>query len=190
LLKSNLNWNINFAIRSPELRVLGPDGKQIGVLSKQEALNKAQEMGLDLIEIAPTAKPPVAKIVEFGKFRYEQEKKLKKEKKKTKASDVKEIRFSPFIGDHDFNNRIERISEFLEERNKVRLAVVFRMRQLGSKQFGYDLMKRIFLSFQGRIAVDMEPKFLGRNLIAVISPLAKVKKTEAEELADQETFKE
>lgn len=157
------------------MRVIGSDGKQEGVLNISTALQKAHEEGLDLVEIAPTAKPPVVKIVELGKFRYEQEKKLQKEKKKTKASELKEVRFSPFIAEHDYNTRIEKIKEFLGESNKVRLVVVFKGRQMGSRDFGYKLFKRVVESFGDTVAVDMEPKFIGRHLIMTISPLKKVK---------------
>lgn len=169
----NFNYRINNQIRSPELRVIGADGKQLGVMSLSDALNKAHDMELDLIEIAPMAKPPVAKLMELGKFKYEEEKKLQKEKKKAKPSDIKELRFSPFIAQHDFDTRIERIKEFLAENNKVRLVVNFTFRQLGSKQFGYQVLDRVVSNFKDQVVVDMEPKFLGKNLIMVISPTKK-----------------
>jgi translation initiation factor IF-3 len=176
-LKSlKLTWKVNNQIHAPEVRVIGSNGKQEGILKINEALKKAQKEGLDLVEIAPTAKPPVVKIVELGKFRYEQEKKLQKEKKKTKASELKEVRFSPFIADHDYKTRIERVSEFLTESNKVRLVVVFKGRHMGSKDFGYKLFKRVLENFGDTVAIDMEPKFIGRHLIMTISPLKKVKK--------------
>lgn len=181
--RSKFNWIINYAIRSPELRVIGPDGKQIGVLKKEDAIKKAQGLGLDLVEIAPTAKPPVARIAELGKLRYEQEKKQRREKKNAKSSELKEVRFSPFIADHDFNNRIGRIEEFLKEKNKVRIVVVFMGRHMGSKQFGYQLIKRIADKFEGRITLDAEPKFIGRHLFTIISPLNKVK-VERQELKE------
>ncbi|OGM08796.1 translation initiation factor IF-3, partial [Candidatus Woesebacteria bacterium RBG_13_34_9] len=127
---SNLNWRINEYIRSPELRVIGQDGKQIGVLKREDALEKAKNLELDLVEIAPLAKPPVAKIVNIGKFKYEQEKKARKEKKRSKSGDLKEIRFSPFIAEHDYYNRLKRVREFLEDKNKVRVVVVFTYKQL------------------------------------------------------------
>lgn len=170
---ASLDYRINNQIKSPELRVIGSDGKQIGVMSLSEALNKAHEEELDLIEIAPMAKPPVAKLMELGKFKYEEEKKLQKEKKKSKPSDIKELRFSPFIAQHDYNTRIERIKEFLSENNKIRLVVNFTFRQLGSKQFGYDVLSRVVNTFKDQVVVDMEPKFLGKNLIMVISPTKK-----------------
>ena len=160
------------------MRLIGADGKQEGIIKLSDALKKAEGLKLDLVEIAPNAKPPVVKIVELGKFRYEQEKKLKKEKKKSKASELKEVRFSPFIADHDYETRIVKIREFLNESNKVRLVVVFKGRHMGSKQFGYQLFKKVLENFGNTVAVDMEPKFIGRHLTMTISPLKKVKKEE------------
>jgi translation initiation factor IF-3 len=152
------------------VRVIGEGGKQVGVVTIKKALELANKAKLDLVEIAPKAKPPVAKITEFGKFKYEQEKKLRKEKKRSKPLDLKEVRLSPFIGEHDFNTRFERIKEFLQEKHKVRVVVKFKGRQMGSKKFGYDLMKKVLGKVDGKITVDMEPKFIGRHLTMVISP--------------------
>lgn len=164
-------------IRAPQLRVIGSDGKQVGVLSRDEALALAREAQTDLVEIAPQAEPPVAKIIDFGKFRYAEEKKLKQQKKGSKSADLKEIRFSPFIGQGDFDTRIARISEFLDNGAKVRLVVVFRKRQMGSRTFGYTVLKRVYEKLEGRISIDVEPKFAGLYLSSVISPLKKGKKT-------------
>ena len=177
---SRLYWRVDDVIRAPEVRVIGSDGKQIGVMKTSEALKKAREESLSLVEIAPLAKPPVAKIVDYGKFRYQEEKKARKVQKGVKGGDVKEIRFSPFIAENDYQFRIGRIKEFLGERNKVRLVVVFRRPQMGSKAFGYKLLERIVGEFTGTVAVDMEPKFLGRNLMMVISPIAGKKHAESE----------
>lgn len=166
--------------------MISSEGKQIGILSTSDALKQALDEGLTLIEVAPNANPPVAKIVDLGKFKYDEEKKARKEKKGVKGGDTKEVRFSPFIGNHDYQTRITRIEEFLSDKNKVRLAVVFTRRQLGSKQFGYDLLGKIVSNFGDRVAVDMKPKFLGRNLIMVISPKAIVKKKEPVEETSKE----
>ena len=147
-------------------------------MSKDMALVQARKSGLDLIEIAPIAKPPVAKIINFGKFRYQEEKKEKQQKKGVKGGELKEIRFSPFIGEADYKTRLERVKEFLEDKDKVRLVVKFKGRQMGSKQFGYSLLKRVLDELGQSIAVDMEPKFLGRHLIMVISPRFSKKKPE------------
>lgn len=173
--KNTKNWRINEEIHSEILRVITDDGELLGVISRQEALKNAQERGLDLIEIAPLAQPPVAKISDFGKFRYSEEKKLKKQKQKAKVSEVKEVRFSPFIDSHDFNTRIKRVNEFLKEGNKARIVVVFKGRQMNSTKQGYDLIGEILKSITNEYVVDMEPKFLGRHLATIISPVKNAK---------------
>ncbi len=182
-MRNNLYWKIDFRIQAPELRVIGADGKQLGILKRQEALDLAQKEGLTLVEIAPNAKPPVAKIVDFGKFRYQEEKKLKKSSK-SKGGELKEVRFSPFIAQNDYNTRLNRVKEFLSDKDKVRLVVVFRGPQMGSKQFGYNLLKRIVEELGETIVVDMEPKFLGKHLMMVISPTNK-KVVQSDQRADQ-----
>ena len=161
---------MNERISAQELRVLDFEGKQIGVLKKEEALKLAKEQNLDLIEIAPNATPPVAKIINFGKFKYQEEKKAKEASKKAKPSDLKELRYSPFMGEGDYQTRHKRIDEFLKEKHKIKLVVYFKVKQLGSKQFGYDIFNRILRDLGEGINVDMKPKFLGRNLIMIISP--------------------
>jgi len=157
------------------VRVIDEKGKQVGVLSVPEALKKAKKAELDLVEIAPKAKPPVTKIIDFGKFKYQEEKRLKKAKIRAKAAEVKEIRFSPFIGEADYNTRLERVNEFLGDGDKARLVVKFKGRQMGSKQFGYNLLKRVLEEVKTEVNIDMEPKFLGRHLVMVISPMSKNK---------------
>lgn len=182
-----INWKVNNAIRAPEVRVIGADGKQIGVLKIQEALDKAREAGLDLVEIAPNANPPVAKIIHLGKLRYQEEKKLRKEKRGAKGGETKEIRFSPFIAEGDYQTKIERIKEFFGEKNKVRVVVKFGGRQMGSKEFGYNLIRRIISEFGEQVNVDMQPKFLGRHLTCVISPKFKTAKISSEEKINHES---
>lgn len=175
--KGNINLRVNEEIRAPELRVIGEDGKQIGLLERAVALSKAREAGLDLVEIAANAKPPVAKIVNLGKFIYQEEKKKRAGAKKAKGGDVKEIRFSPFIAENDYNTRLERVKEFLAEKNKVKLTVVFKGRQMGSRGFGYELLGKTVKDLGEAVHVDMEPKFIGRHLIMTISPIAKTVKS-------------
>lgn len=170
--KSNLFWRTDYQIRAPSLRVIDSEGKLIGVLGRDEAVKRAKEANLALVEIAPNATPPVAKIVDFGKFRYAEEKKARAQAKKVKGGEVKEIRFSPFIAENDFNIRIERIKEFFAGKNKVRVVVVFKGPQMRVKHVGYDIVKRIKSVFGDTIITDMEPKFLGKHLVTVISPIA------------------
>lgn len=177
-------WRTNEQIRAPEVRVIGEDGKQLGVMKIADALAQAKKKGVDLIEIAPMAKPPVAKIIEFGKFRYQEEKKQRRDGKKSKQGEVKEVRFSPFIAENDFKVRFERVKEFLEEKNKVRLVVVFKGPQMRKKEFGYQLLTKILALLGEGINVDMEPKFLGKHLMMVISPTSKKIKTEGVQNAE------
>lgn len=162
---------MNNQIRSPELRVIDSKGKQVGVLKLQKAMELAQKASLDLIEIAPNATPPVAKVADFGKFKYAEEKKLRAEKKKTKAVELKEVRFTPFIGEGDYKTRQARVREFLTEGRKVRIAVVFKGRQMKSRKFGYSLLKKIYGDYGEGIRVEMDPKFVGRHLISIIAPV-------------------
>ena len=170
---SRVTRPVSSQIRAQQVRVVGADGKQVGVMKTSEAIEKANKLNLSLVEIAPNAKPPVAKIVDYGKFRYSEEKKLRKEQKGAKGGETKEIRFSPFIAEHDYSIRLVRIKEFLEERNKVRLVVIFRKQQLRSKKFGYDLLAKVVHELGDTVTIDTEPKFLGKYLVMTISPTTK-----------------
>lgn len=190
MAKTKLFWRTDFSIRAPSLRVIDSEGKQIGVLNRDEAVKKAKDAGLTLVEIAPTATPPVAKIVDFGKFRYAEEKKARATAKKVKGGEVKEIRFSPFIAENDFNIRIERIKEFFADKNKVKVVVVFKGPQMRVKNTGYEVINKIKQTFGDTIITDMEPKFLGKHLVTVISQTSGKRKadpkTGSESKADPE----
>lgn len=170
-------WKVNEEIKAESLRVIDSEAKQVGVLTRDEALKKAKELGLDLIEVVAIAKPPVAKLMNLGKFLYQEEKKKKIEAKKVKGGEVKEVRLSPFIAENDYNTRLKRLREFLEDKNKAKVVVVFKGRQMNSKSFGYSLLGKVLDNLgRDRINVDMEPKFMGRHLIMIISPTNKFKK--------------
>lgn len=160
---------------------------------KDAAIKKAKEEGLSLVEIAPNAVPPVAKIVDFGKFRYAEEKKARAQAKKVKGGEVKEIRFSPFIAENDFKIRIERIKEFFADKNKVRVVVVFKGPQMRVKHKGYEVINKIKAEFGDAVITDMEPKFLGKYLMTVLSPvskkLAKIVKPEKQNVKQTEVKK-
>lgn len=161
-------YRINQHIQSPQLRVLDAQNEQIGVLTKQEALEKAREMELDLVEIAPNAQPPVAKIVDFQKFKYSESKKERAAKRGDSGGGVKELWFSPRIADHDIRVRLNRVEEFLKEGYKVKLTVKFKGRELGHRELGYDVLNQIFSILEGKIETENDPKFEGRNLSVVI----------------------
>ncbi len=162
----------------------------MGVMTRDEAIRKAKEVGLTLVEIAPNAVPPVGKIVDFGKFKYAEEKKARVQGKKVKGGEVKEIRFSPFIAENDFNVRIERIKEFFADKNKVRVVVVFKGPQMRVKHVGYDVINKIKTVLGDSIITDMEPKFLGKYLVTVISQTNKVKSKQSAPSESEGTEKE
>lgn len=163
-------YRINERIFASPLRVLDTEGKQIGVLTKFEALALAKEQELDLVEIAPLAKPPVAKIIDFNKFQYQQSKKKQEEKKKAKTSETKEIRLGPFMSDNDLQVMIRRGREFLEDGDKIRLVVKFRGRQITRSDFGKQVIQKVVDSLSDISKVDREPKFEGRQMVALLSP--------------------
>ena len=160
----------NEYINALTLRVLDNDGKQIGVLPKYEALKKARELDLDLVEIAPLAKPPVAKIVDFNKFLYQEEKKKKEEKKKAKSSETKELRLGPFMDDHDLKVIIKKATEFLQDNNKVKLVVKFKGRQIQHPEFGEKIIDRVVEALSHISKIEKERHFEGRQLIGILSP--------------------
>lgn len=177
-------YRTNERIYAHELRVLGPDGKQIGILSKYDALQKARELELDLVEVAATAKPPVARIIDFKKFLYQEEKKKKEEKKKAKVSETKEVRLGPFMSDHDLQVSIRRGREFLEDGDKVRLVLKFRGRQITHPEFGYETIKKVVQALHGIAKLERDPHMEGKQLVALIS--AERKKQHGTEEKNQE----
>lgn len=162
-------YYLNHRIQAEELRVIDNEGNQIGVVSKTEAIGKAQELGLDLVLIAPNAKPPVAKITDFKKFLYIQEKKQKEAKKGAKKSTVKDIKLSLFIGPADLERMNDKTKEFLEEGNQVRLNLTMKGREVTKKQMGYDLLNK-FIAELGEVNISKEPRQEGRVIRAVVSP--------------------
>lgn len=164
-------YRINQYIRAPKLRVIDENGKQVGILTLSEALAKAKEKEADLVEIAPTAQPPVAKIIDFKKFRYLEEKRERKAKKRIKGGKIKGIRLTPFIAQADFDFRVRKSEEFLKEGNKVRVVVRFTRRQLGKKEFGYNVIKRFTEALSNFSQAEGEPKWLGKDLILTLSPV-------------------
>lgn len=181
--KQQTFWRVNENIRAATLRVIGPEGKQIGVISREEALIKAREMELDLVEIGPRANPPVAKIIDFTKFKYHEEKKEREQKlKERKGSEQKEIWFTPFMADNDYLVRLGRVKEFLLEGHKVRIIVKFTGRQMAHQEFGHQLTNRIADDTKDMARPEGMAKFMGRQLITFLSP---VKSTQIKEEKDE-----
>jgi len=140
-------------------------------MTKAEALRKAQEMDLDLVLVAPGAKPAVAKIIDFSKFQFQQEKKEQTSRKKNKSQELKELRLTPFMADNDLNVRLKRAIKFLKEGDKVRLVVYFKGRQITKKQFGYDILQQCKVALEGCGAPETEAKLRGKNLEVVFKPI-------------------
>lgn len=166
----NKFYRINQNIRAAQVRVIGEDGKQIGILNTFEAQKLAREKDLDLVEIAPMAKPPVAKIINFKKFLYQEEKRERESKKKIKGGEIKGVRLTPFMAKADLEVRIRRAEEFLKEGNKVRLDVRFMGRQLGKREFGYAVLKRTIEILAHCSRPEGEPKWFGRSLVLTLTP--------------------
>lgn len=168
-------YQVNQYIRASELRVVDATGRQVGLMSKEDALAKAREAGLDLVEIAPMAKPPVAKIIDFKKLKYLEAKKEREGNKKSGKVELKEIRFTPFIAQGDLDSRIEKIKEILEDGDRVKVVVKFVGRQITRVDFGHDLVKKILTELEGIATADGEPKLQGKQLFLVINPAKKAK---------------
>jgi translation initiation factor IF-3 len=161
---------VNGRIRAREVRViLGSTGEQLGVLKLTDALRKAQGLGLDLVEIAPTANPPVCKIVDFGKFRYDISKHTKD--KRPAGAKLKEIKFRVNIDDHDYLTKIRHGEEFLDRGNKVRVQLQFRGREMAHQEFGMQLVQKVRDDLSGMSQVEMDPKITGRNITMTLAPL-------------------
>lgn len=163
-------YRTNERIFAQSLRVLDTEGKQIGVLQKTEALKLAKDQGLDLVEIAPLAKPPVAKIIDFRKFLYQEEKKKREEKKKAKSSETKEVRLGPFMSDNDRSVMVKRAKDFLEDGDKVRLVVYFSGRQITHPEFGHKVLDLALEELSTFSKVERERRLEGRKLIILVSP--------------------
>ena len=167
---------INGKIRAREVRVVGDEGKQLGVMSLGDALNLARNQGVDLVEIAPNAVPPVCRLVDFGKFRYEQAKKEKESRKHQHASTVKEIQLSPRIDPHDLGVKVSHAIEFLCEDMKVKVALKFRGREMAHTEFGFQVINKFIESIAPWGHPDFQPKLIGRNINLMVSPLPRNKR--------------
>lgn len=163
-------YRINHYIQAREVRVVDEKGKQIGVMPISQALKQAQEKGVDLVEVAPKAQPPVCKIIDFRKFKYLESKREQEEKKKAKKVEIKEIHLTPFIAANDFNFRMERAEKFLKDGDKVKIAVRFRGRERDKKDFGYRLIEQALEKLKTSSEIDLGPKFMGNRLELVLRP--------------------
>ena len=161
----------NNRITSPEVQVINSDGENLGVLNLQEAISKAKDENLDLIEIAPNARPPVCKIMDMGKYKYDQQKKLNKAKKKQKKIELKEIKLRPVTEVHDYTFKIKNAQKFLSKGDKVKFTIRFKGREMQHTKLGNDLMEKIKVDMETIGKVELQPKFDGKQMIMVIQPL-------------------
>jgi len=161
----------NEKIRATQVRVINSDGKNLGTLSTQEAINIAKQKGLDLIEISPNANPPVCKIIDIGKYKYDLQKKANKAKKKQKIVNLKEIKLRPVTEIHDYNFKIKNAQKFLSKGDKVKFTVQFRGREMQHTHLGHELMQRIINDTNDLGKVEVQPKFEGRQIIMIVQPL-------------------
>lgn len=160
---------INTQIQAQQLRVIGPGGEQLGILSKAEALGKAEALNLDLVEVAPTATPPVCKIMDYGKFRYQQQKRAHDAKKKQTVIQIKEVKVRPKIDEHDYQFKLQHVKRFLDGGDKAKISVVFRGREIVHKDIGQKLLERFIEDTQELGEVESTPKMEGRNMTILLT---------------------
>lgn len=161
---------INDEIRAKEVRLIGPDGEQIGIKPFREALQMAMDANLDLVNVAPTAKPPVCRIMDYGKFRYETQKKEKEARKNQKVIDIKEVRLSATIEEHDFQTKLRNVVKFLKDGDKVKCSVRFRGREITHSEIGQRVLERLAAEVEELSVVERRPKLEGRSMIMILSP--------------------
>lgn len=172
---SKESLRINEEIRIKEVRVTGADGEQLGIMATRDALNLAEEQHLDLVEIAPKAKPPVCRIMDFGKYRYEQQKKEKEAKKKQKVISIKEVKLRPNIEQHDFDVKLKNALRFVEDGDKVKVTIMFRGRELSHQTLGKEVLDRMAEQLKDRVTIEKEAKLEGKNMIMILAPKAQPK---------------
>ncbi len=161
---------MNERIRAPEVRVIGPNGEQLGIVSVKNGLDLANKYELDLVEVASQVKPPVCRIMDFSKYKYEQEKREREAKKHQKQFQVKEIRVKPNIEEHDYKIKLKHLVEFLKEGNKVKISLMFRGRELAHREIGKRVIDRFAADVKEAGVIEHGPSFEGRMIIMVVSP--------------------
>jgi translation initiation factor IF-3 len=175
----------NHRIKVPQVRLISPEGKQLGILDTNKAINLALENGLDLVEVAPNATPPVCRIMDFGKYVYEEQK--KHSNAKSTASKIKEIEFTARIEQHDYETKLRHAESFLDHGNKVKMRLKFRGREMAHTELGFDVMKRAVVDLAGMANPDAEPKLIGRNIHVMLTPLPVNKRKPKFHVPDDET---
>jgi len=179
---------LNEKIRAPKLRVIDQEGSQLGIMSREEALSAAQQADLDLVEISPKANPPVAKIIDWGKYNYQRTKQIQKNKRNTKTLELKQMRVGLKISEHDLEVKNRKVQKFLDAGHKVKYTLRYRGRELAHRDIGFTLAKKIINTFEDTIVVDQQPQFAGKQLNFVIrrSANAKAKDPQRDKEANQD----
>ena len=169
----NEKVRVNRQIRISPVRVIDPAGEQIGILPIERAMEIAEEQGLDLVEVAPMARPPVCRIMDYGKFKYEEQRQAREARKKQHHVQLKEVKMRPGIEDHDFDFKVRHARKFLEEGNKVKLTMMFRGRQMAHPEYGRKVLDRVFQELQDVSKIEAHPMLEGRSMVMVLAPTAK-----------------
>jgi translation initiation factor IF-3 len=160
----------NRRIKAREVRVVGPEGDQLGVLPIEQALARAQELGMDLVEVSPMAKPPVCKIMDYGKFKYLEKKKQNEAKKKQVVVQLKEVKLRPRTEEHDYTTKLKKVREFLGEANKARITVTFRGRELSHRELGQKVLQKVIEDLRDVAIIEAAPRMEGRQLFMILAP--------------------
>lgn len=157
-------------IKAAEVRVIDAGGKQIGILPLKEALKIAEEQGLDLVEVAPNSSPPVCRIMNYGKYKYQQSKRLQEAKKHQTVIHIKEVKVRPRTEEHDFQFKLRHVKRFLDEGNKVKISLLFRGREIAHPEFGKNLLNRFIEELKDLMIVEQAPRLEGRNMVMLLAP--------------------
>lgn len=165
---STSSTRINEAIRAKELRVIGSNGEQIGIVSREEALRLAAEAGVDLVEISPTANPPVVKIVDWGKYQYQKMKEQQRNRRNNKSGELKQIRMGLKIGANDLDIKLRKVRSFIDDGNKVKIVLFFKGREMAHTEIGFQLIERVISGLGDGIVLEQKPQMAGRNLSIVV----------------------
>jgi translation initiation factor IF-3 len=175
---------INERIRVPKVRLIGVDGEQLGIVDTAEALRRAQEADLDLVEVAPNSKPPVTRLLDYSKYKYEQEQKQKAARKHQQQVNVREIKLRPKIADHDYETKKGHVERFLRHQNKVKITIMFRGREQAHPERGRALLQRLFEDLDGLAVIESEPLQEGRNMSMMLAPSKEVARAAQAERAE------
>jgi len=164
---------VNLLIKAPQVRVLDEYGEMIGVMTRDEALDKARVVDKDLVLINEKAQPPIVKIIDLAKYKYQEQQKKAQGRKKAKTQSIKEVRLTPFMSEGDFKSRLNKITKFLQKGDKVRLTLLFKGRAITKKEFGFDLFERVIQETEEIATVEVAPKMIGKKLMAQLMPTKK-----------------